>query len=341
MPRGALVATVILALVGLAVSVALAIDYLGPVPAYCAEGGCATVRASAWSHPLGVPLPLIGAGFFAVTLGLAALAPRSTLRRAWAIAGGAAAIGFIAIQGVAIGAWCKLCLIVDGAALALAALALAAPLPAVVARRGRAALGALAAGALAAPIALAVLDPAAPPPAPVAVVALPAAVTGEPAAAEVDPDAVTIVEFVDFERPFCRALHGRLADAIAGAARPVRVVRKMVPLAAHPNAMTAALAWCSADALGRGDAMADALMAAPVHELTAEGCERLAARLGLDLEQYRALCKAPATRARIQADVAAAKAAGVRALPTVYIGSTRFTGAGASADQLAAAITGA
>src|SRR5215510_12131896 len=112
------IATLAFALVGLAVSVALAIDYLGPAPAYCAEGGCATVRESAWSHPLGIPMPIVGAAFFATMLALVALGPRAQrLARAAAIGGGAAALGLILLQGAVIGAWCKLCLIVDSSAI--------------------------------------------------------------------------------------------------------------------------------------------------------------------------------------------------------------------------------
>src|SRR5262245_33665168 len=64
---------VVLGLGGLAVSVALAIDHLGPAPAFCAEGGCAAVRTSAWARPLGIPLPFFGMLFYAVTLALLAI----------------------------------------------------------------------------------------------------------------------------------------------------------------------------------------------------------------------------------------------------------------------------
>ena len=103
--------------------------------------------------------------------------------------------------------------------------------------------------------------------------------------------------------------------------------------------MPAALAYCCADAQGKGDAMADALIATPAAELTAEGCEKLAAALGVDLERYRRDAADPRTRARIDADVTAAKAAGVKRLPTIYVGAQLFSGAGATVDDLAAALT--
>lgn len=333
-PRVALAATFALALVGLVVSVALAIDYLGPAPAYCAASGCATVRASSWSHPLGVPMPVVGAAFFAIALGLVALAPRSRIRRAWLVAGGAAGLGLVVLQGAVIGAWCKLCMIVDGAAIALAVLAVVGRELPAIGRRAKLAVAGLVAAAIALPIALA--EPAAAPPAPAVAAVLPAPVAREQAAG-----VVTIVEFLDFECPFCRALAGRLSAAVARAGRPVRIVRKMVPLRVHPHAMPAAIAWCGAEAQGQGDAMAAALFAAPVEALTAEGCERIAGALGLDLAAYRAACADPTTRARIAADLEAARTAGVRLLPTVFVGATQFVGAAATEDDLVAAIRGA
>jgi uncharacterized membrane protein len=325
--------TLALGLVGLVVSVALAIDHLGPAPAYCAEGGCATVRESVWSHPFGVPLPIVGAVFFAATLALAVLAPRSNARRAWSVAGGVMALGFIALQAFVIGAWCELCLVVDASALALAALAIATQELPAVGRRGQGGLAVALAAAVIAPIALS--SPAAPPPAPaqVAATALPDVV-----AREQQPGVLTVVEFIDFECPFCRRLHDRLAAALAQADQPVRVVRKMVPLTAHANALPAAIAWCGADALGKGDAMADALIRAPVHQLTREGCEKIATELGLDLESFRAACADPKTRARIEGDLAAARAAGVKVLPTVFIGGTMFAGASATDAELLTAV---
>ena len=334
--RAATVATVVLALVGLVVSVALAIDHLGPAPAYCAADGCATVRQSVWSRPFGIPTPLIGAGFFAMTLALVAAAPRATdLRRGLQLAGGAISVGFLVLQGAVIGAWCQLCVVADAAALALAVLAAAPIVVAPMRGRGAAVIAALAIAAVAVPIAIA--EPAAPPPAPVNAT-LPDAVAREQVAGT-----VTVVEFIDFECPHCRAFHAKLARALpeAGVDRPVRIVRKMVPIPRHVGALPAALAWYGADAQGKGDAMAEALIAAPTGELTVEGCERIAARLGLDVAAFRAACSSPEAKARLAADTAAAEDAAVGVLPTVYIGTTRFTGASATEAQLVEALRGA
>ena len=44
--------------------------------------GCATVRASAWSHPLGIPMPAIGIAFFAAMIVLAFVAAAAAAHRA-------------------------------------------------------------------------------------------------------------------------------------------------------------------------------------------------------------------------------------------------------------------
>jgi len=318
------------AVIGLAASIASLIDYLGASPTFCAESGCATVRESAWAHPLGIPMPILGIAFYLTAIALAFVdAPR--LRRALAVAGAGWAVLLIVLQASVIGAWCKLCLVADPAAIgyALAVLAGATALrftwpralvalPAVLAGVGALALWTHA-------------GPAAPPSA--APVAQGGGMPGFVASAQV-PGAVTVVEVVDFECPVCRRMQDRRTAAIAQANRPVRVVRQMLPLRMHPHAMPAALAYCCADAQGKGEAMAAALFAADPADLTPEGCEQLAGRLGCDLERYRR--DLPAAEARVAAESAAAKAAGVHSLPTLFNGGDRIVGASKSTAELTA-----
>ncbi|MEO8841591.1 MAG: vitamin K epoxide reductase family protein [Kofleriaceae bacterium] len=334
-PRLSLFALIV-SLVGFGASLASLIDYVAADPTFCAESGCATVRASAWAHPLGVPMPVLGLGFFAVMTVLA-FVERPRLRTVLAIAGAAWAIALIAIQAFVIGAWCKLCMIADPIAIVLA-LAVVAGARTLRPAIGLFAIGLPAIGAL--PVAIMLLASA-----PAAEVAVATAAPGAPA---IVPDVIqreqqagvaTIVDFVDFECPFCRKLAPKLDAAIAMAQVPVRLVRKMSPLHIHPHAMTAALAWCCADAQGKGDEMAAALFAAPVDQLTPEGCEQLAVDVGCDRERYRDALADPATRERVVNDTADAKAAGVQGLPTIFIGTTGLGGADHEAAELAELIT--
>ncbi len=309
------------AIVGLGASIASLYDYLGAAPTFCAETGCATVRASTWSHPLGVPMPLVGIAFYSAALVLAFVnAPRA--RRALAIVGAVGAVSLIALQAFVIGAWCKLCMVADPAALAHAICVLTGAQAVRLSWRHLAGLPALA-GVIGA-LALWTSAPAEP--------QLPAGTPGFVARAQV-PDAVTIVEVVDFECPFCREMQQRVNAAIERAGVRVHVVRKMAPLPQHEHALAAALAWCCADAQGKGDEMAAALFTAPVASLTPDGCEQLASKVGCDVDRYRR--ELPLMHARVATDLIEARTAGVRSLPTLYVGGERVVGASKTAEQLA------
>jgi len=138
---------------------------------------------------------------------------------------------------------------------------------------------------------------------------------------------VTVVDFVDFECPFCRMMHAELAPLLALHRDRVRIVRRQVPLSMHPHARDAARAACCAETFGKGEPMANALFAAPVDDLTREGCEHIAEGIGLPLDPYRACVADPATDIRIEADRAEFKAAGGYALPTIWIGREQLVGA--------------
>lgn len=319
-------AAVAFAVIGLGASIASLIDYLGTSPTFCAETGCATVRESAWAHPLGIPMPVIGVAFFvaAVVLGFVE-APR--LRRALAIGGALGAVFLIGVQAFAIGAWCKLCMVADPAAIAYGAAVIggAKALRLSFAR----AIAALAAVLITVGMLALWTGRSAPEPAPLLPPGTPAFVEQ----AQV-PGEATVVEVVDFECPHCRRMQERLTSALARVPTPIRVVRKMLPLKGHPHAMPAALAYCCADAQGKGEEMAAALFTARPEEMTPEGCEKLAAQVGCDVERYRR--DLPQAEVRVAAEMAEMRAAGIHRLPTLFIGGERVVGAGNSTEELTA-----
>ena len=313
------------AVAGLGASIASLYDYLGPAPAFCAEGGCATVRASAWSHPLGIPMPVLGIAFFAAAIVLAFVeAPR--LRKLLAASGGVWALLLIGLQAFSIGAWCKLCMIADPAAIvyAIAVVAGARTLPFTWSRP------AVIAPALAGVVGILALWSHAPPPPP-----LPPGTPAFVVKAQ-RPGTVTIVEVVDFECPYCRMMQAKVTEAIAKAQVPARVERRMMPLPRHKHAMPAALAYCCADRQGKGPAMAEALFNAPEESMTSQGCEDLAVTVGCDREQYRR--DLPLAVGRVATESIEARASGVSSLPTLFIGGEQVVGAAMSTEDLVAAI---
>jgi protein-disulfide isomerase/uncharacterized membrane protein len=326
-------ASLVPATVGLVASGILFIDYVRPLPVFCAEGGgCDAVRRSAWAMPLGVPMPILGvAGFLA--LGAVCALPGRVARVAQLVVAAAAAVaglGLLLVQALSIGRFCPYCCVVDASGVVSAIVAgvrlwripEAAPFRLTPYVGGGVLVTSL--------VATLMVGFRAPPRASSVPTIIGEELTHTPRGS------VTVVDFVDFECPFCRMTHAALEPILDSHAGRVRVVRRQVPLKSHVHALDAARAACCAELLGKGDAMADALFSSPVADLTPDGCEKLAERVGLELGKYRACVDNPATDERIERDRAVFKEAGGYALPTIWIGDQQLVGA-----QSAAALSSA
>ncbi|MBX3233860.1 MAG: thioredoxin domain-containing protein [Labilithrix sp.] len=328
--------TVVLVAAALVASAVLLVDYVRPAPVFCdAGGGCAKVRATALARPFGIPLPAIGLlGMLA--LGFSALLPGMRARTAQlflGLIGGVAGAVFLIIQA-RLGALCPYCAVVDGASFVLAGLSFLRWREDWDPPEKKSVIGGV---VVALVVALAV---------PLAVGFNRRAFAGdlpEPVAEEIRRTGrgkVTVVDFADFECPFCRSTHQELAPLVAARKDKVRLVRKHVPLRMHPHAMDAAKAGCCGESMGKGEEIADALFTVPETELTPEGCEKIAQAHGLDVEQFRKCVNDPATAARIEQDKAAFKQAKGHGLPTIWVDDTKLEGVQERAD-LEAALDGA
>lgn len=301
------------ALAGLATSTLLIAEYRDPAGALCAPGGgCEIARQSAYAMVLGVPLPLLGALFFATVL-CVALVPQV---RRWlfplGLVGAVAGVTLIGIQAFILNAFCRLCLIVDVSALVIA----------VTAFVGRS----FSPPSLTAPIAAAHLLGA-------------LAVTGgafcwhaslgAPPPVAAQPGRVTVVEFVDFECPACREQYGEFSSVLASYADRVNLVVKNMPLPQHQHAMDAARAYCCAAERNKAAEMADRLFKA--QQLGREDCEEIAVSLGLDRNEFRNCVDSESVAKRLRDDHTAAASAGIRGLPTLWIGQERLEGVHGSA----------
>jgi len=142
------------------------------------------------------------------------------------------------------------------------------------------------------------------------------------------PGQVTIVDFVDFECPFCRQTATDFEPVLAKYPGRYRLVRKQMPLARiHPHAAVAARAACCGETFRKGDEMAAKLFSAPVTELDEEGCAKIAQSLNIDADAFKACMADPSTQKKIDADAADFKAAQGHALPTIWIGGEVIEGA--------------
>ncbi len=311
-------------LVGLAVSAMLLVDYIRP-PVFCADhgSGCSVVRNSAFARPFGIPLPLPGLAFFAALFGLTLTSsPRASLGlRAAGALGVFAGGSFLLIQHFVIHAWCQFCVVVDLSAVIGGALAIGLARSEIEATPRPLRWSMLATAAGLAPLVFGLSRPGPAPgqPAPLVNNRVPDSIL-----AEQREGVATIVEFVDFECPFCRRQQEAVALVVASYGPRVRVVRKNVPLSFHTHARDAARAACCAEEQGRGDAVSEALFRA--EDLTPEGCERVAQSAGVDLQAYRACLASPRPNVALERDDRAARDAGVSGLPTLWVGREQFVG---------------
>jgi Na+/H+ antiporter NhaA len=168
-------------------------------------------------------------------------------------------------------------------------------------------------------------------------------------AVEVDPESdhargpddapVTLVEYGDFECPYC----GRAERAIRELLKDfgdVRYVWRHLPLSdVHPHAELAAEASEAAAAQGRFWDLHDLLLD---HQgaLTPEDLEGYAQQIGLDVGRFVADLERHAHVSRVEEDVDSADLSGVRGTPTFFVNGRRHEGP-YDVDSLSAAVKAA
>jgi Na+/H+ antiporter NhaA len=137
---------------------------------------------------------------------------------------------------------------------------------------------------------------------------------------------VTIVEYGDFECPYCGQAEPVIRDLLAGHGE-VRYVWRHLPLNdVHPRAQLAAEAAEAAAIQGKFWEMHDLLLERQDHLLTSD-LIRYAGDLGLDTARFRADLTRRAGAARIAEDVDTADLSGVSGTPTFFINDRRHYGA--------------
>jgi protein-disulfide isomerase len=322
------------ALVALLGSSALTVDYLSPIPSFCgATSGCGIIQNSGWGY-LGaarIPLPALGLVGFTALLTLSLLPGRRRYSAApIALLGGVLGTALLLVQKLKLGVICVLCATVDTAAV-VAAVAAAVVLfgPEAGPSDDVRPEGEGDAGTLREPlrdgawIALGVLAVTAPLLWPSL---RPLPEVPQEIAAYYVRGKINVVEFVDFQCPFCRLYHPELKKVAAEYGERVNLVRLDLPLAMHPLARGAARAHACALEHGRGDAMANALFES--EDLTRPGLLKAGASVGLDEKALAACLDGPASEAAVAKTEAILPKLGLlQGLPTTFIGAKMLVGA--------------
>ncbi|GAC70246.1 Na+/H+ antiporter NhaA [Gordonia soli] len=138
--------------------------------------------------------------------------------------------------------------------------------------------------------------------------------------------ALTVVEYMDFECPFCAKSTGMWTDVHGHFGDRVRYVVRHLPLHDyHPHAHTAALAAEAAAEQGRFWEMHD-LLFAHQHALELTDLVGYADDLGLDVEQFIVDVDSPEVAERVGRHEASAVASGAVGTPTFFLNGTRHRG---------------
>jgi Na+/H+ antiporter NhaA len=155
-------------------------------------------------------------------------------------------------------------------------------------------------------------------------------------AAPVDPDRdhirgpsespVTVVEYGDFECPYCGQAEPSVRELLAGHGE-VRYVWRHLPLSdVHPQAQLAAEAAEAAAEQGRFWEMHDLLLANQ-SALRLPDLVGYAVELGLDVDRFREYLRKHKGNSRVAEDVDSADLSGVSGTPTFFINGRRHYGA--------------
>jgi protein-disulfide isomerase len=143
-----------------------------------------------------------------------------------------------------------------------------------------------------------------------------------------DEAPLTLVEFADYQCPFCRqfnsSVYERLKKDYIDTGK-LRFVSRDLPLDFHSNAMAAANASRCAGDQNKFWEMREMLIS-HADNLEPEAITNYARTVGLEMNQFRSCVDSGKYQASIQADVSEATAAGITGTPSFVLGKTSKTG---------------
>jgi protein-disulfide isomerase len=137
---------------------------------------------------------------------------------------------------------------------------------------------------------------------------------------------VTIVEFSDFECPYCARVVPTLDQVKEKYGDQVRIVFRQFPLDMHPNAAKAAEAALCANEQGKFWEMHDAMFA-DQKKLAVADLKTTAGTLGLDAAAFGSCLDSGKHAAKVKEDMKAGVLAGVSGTPALFVNGRFLNGA--------------
>ena len=137
---------------------------------------------------------------------------------------------------------------------------------------------------------------------------------------------VTVVEYSDFECPYCSRGKDTMEQVLKAYPKDVKVVFKHLPLGFHRNAMPAARASMAAHEQGKFWEMHDALFTNQ-KGLGDDFYFATAKEIGLDIDKFKKDYASGKYDKQIKADAAFANSNGISGTPGFFVNGVKVTGA--------------
>src|SRR5579863_7035335 len=136
---------------------------------------------------------------------------------------------------------------------------------------------------------------------------------------------ITLVEFSDFECPFCSAAVKQVDIVMAAYPKDIKLIYKQFPLSMHPHAEIAAEASLAAREQGKFWEMYDVLFK-NYRRLSRENILLFAKQIGLDMDKFTADLDSHKYKAEIKKDIGEGEDANVYGTPAFYINGKQYNG---------------